>query len=47
MVSWWGTDSHFNNEQIQMDDIEIITSSYGLSESFGSRVRSKYIVHNT
>ena len=24
MLSWWRTDSYFNNEQIKMDDIEII-----------------------
>ena len=29
MVSWWGTDLYFNNEQIQIGDIEIMTSSYG------------------
>ena len=47
MVSWWGTDSYFNNEQIQIGDIEIVTSTYGSSGSFGSRVRSKYIGNNT
>ena len=47
MVSWWGTGSYFNCEQIQIGDIEIMTTTYGLVVSFGSIVRSKYIVHNT
>ena len=47
MVSWWETDSYFNNEQIQICDIECITSAYGSSGLFGSRVRSKFIGHNT
>ena len=47
MVSWWGTDSYFNNKQVQIDDIEIMTFAYGSSGSFGSRERSKYIGHNT
>ena len=46
MVSWWGTDSQFNNEQIKNDDIKFMTSEYGSSGSSGSRVRSKYIGHN-
>ena len=29
MVSWWGTDSYFNNEKNQIGDIESTTSSYG------------------
>ena len=29
MVSWGGTDSYLNNEQIQIGDIEIMTSAYG------------------
>ena len=41
------TDSYFNYEQIEIGDIEIITSAYGSSWSSGSRVRSKYIEHNT
>ena len=45
LVSWWGTDLYFNNEQIQIGDIEIITSAYGSSGSFWSRVRSKSIGH--
>ena len=36
VVSRWGTDSCFNNEQIN-----------GLSGPFGSRVRSRYIENNT
>ena len=47
MVSWWGTDSYFNNTQIKMGDIEIMTSAYGSSGSLGSRVRYKSIGHNT
>ena len=47
MVSRWGTDSYFNNEQIQIGDIQITTAAYGSSGSFGSRVRSTYIGHNT
>ena len=31
MVSWWGTGSHFNNKQIKIGDIEIMTSAYGSS----------------
>ena len=29
MVSWWGTDIYFNNEQIQIGDIEFMTAAYG------------------
>ena len=47
MVSWLGIDSNFNIELNQICDIEIIISAYGSSGSFGSRVRSKYIGHNT
>ena len=47
MVSWWKTDLYFNNEKIQIGDIEIMTAEYGSPGSFGSRVRSKYIGHNT
>ena len=47
MVAWWLTNTYFNNELIQIGDIEIMTSAYGSSVSFGSRVRSKYIGHNT
>ena len=47
MVSQWGTDSHFNNEKIQIVDIDIMTSAHGSSGSFGSGVRPKYIGHNT
>ena len=35
MISCWGTDSYFNNEQIQIGDIEMMTSAYGSSGSFG------------
>ena len=47
MVSWWGTYSYLSDEQIQIGGVDIMTSSYGSSGSFGSRVRSKYIGHNT
>ena len=47
MVSWWVIDSYFNIEKIQHGDIEIMIYAYGLSGSFGYRVRSKYIKHNT
>ena len=43
---WWVTDSYFNNEHIKIGDIEIMTSTYGSSGSFGSRVMSKSIGHN-
>ena len=46
MVSWWGIDSYFNIEQIQIRDVENMISAYGLSGLFGSRVRSKYIGHS-
>ena len=32
IVYWWVTDSYFNNEKIQIGDIEIITAAYGPSE---------------
>ena len=31
MVSWWGIDSYFNNDHIQVGNIEIMTSAYGSS----------------
>ena len=40
-------DSYFNTEKIKIGDIEIMISVYGLSGSFGSRVRSRSIGHNT
>ena len=46
MVSWWGTDSYFNNGQIQIGDIELMTALYGSSGSFGSIVRFKSIVNS-
>ena len=45
MVSWWGTNSFFNNEQIKIGDIELMNSGYCSSGSFGSRARSEYIGH--
>ena len=47
MVSWWGTYIDFNNKQIQIGDIEIMTSAYGSPGSFGLRVSSKSIGNNT
>ena len=47
MVSWWGKDSHFNNESTKIDDVELMNDAYGSSGSFGPRVRSKYIGYNT
>ena len=47
MLSWEGTDSYFNNEQLQISYVEVMNAGYGSSISFGSIVRSKYIVHNT
>ena len=29
MVYWWGTDSYFNNEPIQIGGIETMTAVYG------------------
>ena len=46
IVYWWWTDLYFNYEKNQIGDIEIMTSEYGSSGSFGSRVRSKSIDHN-
>ena len=43
MVSWWGSNSYFNKDQIKIGDIKMITSAYGQSGSFGSGLRSKYI----
>ena len=45
MVSFWETDSYFNNELIQIDANEMMNSAYGSSELFVSIVRSKYIGH--
>ena len=47
MVSWWVIYSYFNNEWIQIGDIEIMTGANGSSGSFGSRVSSKSIGYNT
>ena len=42
-----GKDLYVSNALIQIGDIEIMTDVYGSSGSVGSRVRSKYIGHNT
>ena len=34
MISWWGTDSYFNNEQIQIGDIQMMNYAYGSSGIF-------------
>ena len=47
MVLWWGIDSYFNIGQIEIGDIEIMISEYGLLVSFGYIVRSKSIGNNT
>ena len=47
MLSWWGTVSYFNIGQIQIGNIENITTAYVASGSFGLIVRSKYIGQNT
>ena len=47
MVSGWGIDSYFNIERIQVRDIEIMISAYGLSGLFGSIVRFKSIGNDT
>ena len=47
MVYWWGIDLYLNIEQIKIRDIENMISAYSLSGSFGFRVRSKSIGHNT
>ena len=47
MISLWVTDSYFNNEPIQIGYIETMTYVYSSSGPFGSRVSSRYIVHNT
>ena len=43
MFSWWVTYSYFNNEQIQTRDVVLMNYAYGLSGSFGSRFRVRYI----
>ena len=47
ILSWLGTGSYFNNEQIQIDYIENMTSTYSLSGSFALRVSSKSIGNDT
>ena len=47
VVSWWGIDSYFNHEQIQTRYAVLMNYTYVTSGSFESRVRSKYIEHNT
>ena len=32
MVSWWGTDSYFNNELIKIDDFEMMTTAFSSLE---------------
>ena len=47
MVYWWGSDSYFNSEPIQIMEVEMMNATFGSAGSFGSRSRSKCIVHNT
>ena len=47
MFTWWGIYTYLNIEQIQTGIIEIMTTAYGSSVSFGSRLRSRSIGHNT
>ena len=47
MVYWWVSDLCFNNELIQISGVDIMNAVFGSSESFGLRVRSKCISHNT
>ena len=47
MVSWWGIDSYFNIELIQIRVIDNMILANGFSGPFRSRLRSKYIGHNT
>ena len=47
MISWWVTYSYFNNDRVQIVHTKIMTTAYGSLVSFVSRLRSKYIGHNT
>ena len=47
MVSFWGRYSYFNNKKIKTRDVVLMNSEYRSSVSFGSRVGSKSIEHNT
>ena len=47
MVYWWGRYPYLKIEQIQTSEVEIMNTAYDLSGSFGSIVRSKFIVNNT
>ena len=47
MVSWWGWKKYFNNEQIQISDIENFNSAFWSSGSFGSIIGSIFSGHNT
>ena len=39
MVSWWGTNSYFNNKPIKIGDTEMMNYAYVSSGSFGLRLR--------
>ena len=43
MVSWWDKYSYFNNEQIQISDVELMNHEYGSLQLFGFRVRSNML----
>ena len=47
MVFWWVRNPYLNNKQIQTRYAVLMNDTYGSSVSFGSSVRSKYIIHNT
>ena len=51
LIDLWSHGGELNHiskmKKIQTCNIKIMNSEYGSSVSFGSRVRSKYIGHNT
>ena len=46
MVSWWGWEKHFYNEQVKISDIEILNAYFGPSGSFGYIIMSIFIASN-
>ena len=47
MLSFGGIYLYFNDKQTQISDIEIMTGAFVSYGYFGSRVRSKFIGHDT
>ena len=49
LYSWSlvGEDIHISIKKIQTSDVVLMNTAYGSSGSFWSRVRSKFIGHNT